>query len=91
MRATESYQRVVTEKVENGWRIDEETADRVVLVKRNLGSLTVHLLLVVLTFWWAMGLPNLLYGAYKYLADSERTVVSKTAAEDDADGSGATA
>ncbi len=81
MREHEPYQREVTEKVEAGWRIEEETADRVTLVKRRFGSPTVHVLLAVFTLWWTMGVANLLYAAYKYAADSERTVVWKAAPE----------
>lgn len=47
------------------------------LVNREVGSAGGHLLVAVLTIWWTMGVGNLLYGAYKYLADSERTVVWK--------------
>lgn len=78
MQESKSHQRRVTEKVEAGWRIEEETSDRVVLVKRNIGSPTVHVILAILTIWWAMGIPNLLYGLYKYIANSERTIIWKT-------------
>jgi hypothetical protein len=77
MGAPESYRHEVTERVESGWRIEEETAERVTLVKRSIGSAKTHLLIAVLTIWWAMGVPNLLYGAYKYVADAEQTIVWK--------------
>ena len=76
MSGVEPYRREVSEKVESGWRIEEETADRVTLVRRTVGSPTAHLVIAVITIWWAMGVPNLLYGAYKY-SDAERTVVWK--------------
>lgn len=72
-----SYQREVTAKVESGWKIEEETKDRVTLVKREFGSLGIHLIIAILTIWWAMGVPNLLYAAYKYVTDSQRTIVWK--------------
>lgn len=75
--ATDSYRREVTDLVEAGWRIEEETADRVTLVKRAYGDPGIHILIAVFTIWWAIGVPNLLYGAYKYLADSDRTIVWK--------------
>ena len=81
MRETQPYQRDVTEKVEAGWTIEEETSDRVVLVRRAVGSPTIHLLLAVFTIWWAMGIPNVLYAAYKWVADSERTIVWKASSE----------
>lgn len=80
MDANQDYRRRVTELVESGWRIESESDDRVTLVDRQFGSATAHLLIAVLTIWWTMGVGNLLYGAYKYLADSERTVVWKDAA-----------
>ena len=80
MSGTDLYRRAVTEKVEAGWRIEEETGERVTLVKRNVGSAKAHLVIAVLTIWWAMGVPNLLYAAYKYFEDSERTVVWKDSA-----------
>lgn len=81
MRETEPYQRAVTAKIEDGWQIEEETSDRVTLVKRNIGSLTVHLILALFTLWWAMGVPNLLYAAYKYFTDAERTIIWKESSE----------
>jgi hypothetical protein len=81
MAANDLYRREVTEKVEAGWRIEEETPQRVTLVRRTVGSARTHLILAVLTIWWAMGLPNLLYGAYRYFANAERTVVWKEGAE----------
>ena len=77
MAGSDSYRRAVTEKVEAGWRIAEETPERVTLERRTIGTPKAHLLIAVLTIWWAMGVPNLLYGAYKYVAAAERTVVWK--------------
>ena len=70
-----TFRREVTELVEAGWRIETETPERVTLVKRNFGSAKNHLIIAVLTIWWLMGIPNVLYAAYKYFDDSERTVV----------------
>lgn len=80
MDHSDSYRREVTAKVESGWRIEEETPDRVTLVRREYGDPWVHLVVAVLTLWWAMGVPNVLYGAYKYVSGSQRTVVWKGAA-----------
>lgn len=73
----DTVRREITELVESGWRIESETPKRVTLVKRNFGSAQNHLLIAVLTIWWLLGLPNLLYAAYKYFDDSERTIVWK--------------
>ncbi|WP_135826485.1 zinc ribbon domain-containing protein [Halorussus ruber] len=72
---SERLQREIDDAIADGWRIESETPDRVVLVKRNLGSIGVHLILAVLTGWWSFGVVNLVYGAYKYLNDSRRRVL----------------
>lgn len=77
MDHTDSYRREVTAKVESGWRIEEETRDRVTLVRRDFGDPGVHLVIAVLTLWWTMGLGNALYAAYKYFTGSQRTIVWK--------------
>lgn len=77
MQGDESYRRQVTTMIESGWRVEEDTPERVTLVKREFGSPGVHLVLAILTIWWAMGVPNLLYAAYRYFRDSQRTVVWK--------------
>lgn len=73
----ETVRREITELVESGWRIESETPERVTLVKRNFGSAQNHLIIAVFTIWWLLGIPNLLYAAYKYFDDSERTIVWK--------------
>lgn len=77
MGREDSVRREITELVESGWRIESETPERVTLVKRNFGSARTHLIIAVLTIWWLVGIPNVLYAAYKYFDDSERTIVWK--------------
>ncbi|WP_276300232.1 zinc ribbon domain-containing protein [Halorussus lipolyticus] len=77
---SERLQREIDDAIADGWRIESETPERVVLVKRNLGSIGVHLILAVLTGWWSFGVVNLVYGAYKYLNDSQRRVLRDGAA-----------
>ncbi|WP_435180022.1 zinc ribbon domain-containing protein [Halorussus sp. AFM4] len=72
---SENLQREIDDLIARGWRIESETPERVVMVKRNVGSLGVHLLLAILTGWWSFGLVNLVYGGYKYLNDSQRRVI----------------
>ncbi|WP_137283713.1 zinc ribbon domain-containing protein [Halorussus salinisoli] len=72
---TERLQRQIDDAIADGWRIESETPERVVLVKRNFGSLGVHLIIALLTGWWSFGVINLVYGAYKYLNDSQRRVL----------------
>ena len=67
--------REIDEAVAEGWKVESETPERVVLVKRTIGSLWVHLGLALLTGWWAFGLFNLVYGAYAYLNHSQRRIL----------------
>lgn len=85
MDRSSSYRREVTAKVESGWKIEEETQDRVTLVQREFGSPGIHLIIAILTIWWAMGVPNLLYAAYKYYTGSHRTIVWKDQPETEMD------
>lgn len=77
MESIEPYRREVTAKIEAGWRIEEETADRVSLVKREYGGPGAHLVIALLTLWWTGGVGNVLYAAFKYFTGSKRTVVWK--------------
>ena len=81
MDHTDSYRREVTAKVESGWRIEDETPDRITLVRREFGDLGVHVIIAVLTLWWTMGLGNVLYAVYKYFTESQRTIVWKRPAD----------
>lgn len=68
-------QRQIDDLVAQGWRIEDEDTDRVVMVDREFGSLGSHLIVAVLTIWWTMGLGNLAWGAYKYVTESDRRVL----------------
>jgi len=85
MDHSDSYRREVTAKVESGWRVEEETRERVTLVQRDLGNPGIHLIIAIFTIWWAMGVPNLLYAAYRYFGSNQRTIVWKDRGETDAD------
>lgn len=66
--------------LESGWEIDRDFGDHVVLVRRDLGGVGMHLLVALVTIWWTMGIGNGLYALYRYVARAERTVIR----EDDA-------
>ncbi|MFC4544367.1 zinc ribbon domain-containing protein [Halosolutus amylolyticus] len=68
-------QREIDDLVAQGWRIETETPDRVVMVDRKFGSVASHVLVAILTFWWTMGLGNLVWGAYNYVSKSRRRVL----------------
>ncbi|WP_222919550.1 zinc ribbon domain-containing protein [Natrinema sp. SYSU A 869] len=68
-------QREIDDLVAQGWAIEEETPDRVVMVDREFGSVVSHILVAVLTFWFSMGLGNVVWGAYNYISKSKRRVL----------------
>jgi RNA polymerase subunit RPABC4/transcription elongation factor Spt4 len=68
-------QREIDDLVAQGWTIEDEGRDRVVMVDREFGSVTSHILVAILTIWWTMGLGNLLWGAYNYISRSRRQVL----------------
>ena len=72
---TERVRREIDEALQAGWKIENESTERIVLVKRNYGSLGVHVIIAVLTAWWSLGIVNAVYAAYKYLNDSRRRVL----------------
>lgn len=64
--------------IADGWQIEQETPDRIVLVRRSYGSVGVHVLLAVFTAWWSFAAFNLLYAGYCYLEESERRVLRES-------------
>ncbi|WP_135822626.1 zinc ribbon domain-containing protein [Halostella litorea] len=72
---TERIRREVDEALRAGWTIEDESSERVVLVKRSYGSLGVHAVIAVLTAWWSFGVVNAVYAGYMYLNDSSRRVL----------------
>jgi hypothetical protein len=62
--------------------VREETPDRVVVVKPNYGSLGVHVLLFLLSFWWSFGAVNLAYGLWNYVNDSPRRGAERPARDE---------
>lgn len=72
---SEQLRREITELVAQGWTIEDEGRDRVVMVNRTFGSVASHIVIAILTIWWTMGLGNILWGAYNYVANSRRQVL----------------
>ncbi|SEQ51802.1 zinc ribbon domain-containing protein [Natrinema salaciae] len=71
----------IDDLVARGWRIEEETPDRVVMVDREFGSVITHVLVALLTFWFSMGLGNVVWGAYNYVSKSQRRVLWEDTAD----------
>ncbi|GAB3665808.1 zinc ribbon domain-containing protein [Halopiger thermotolerans] len=59
----------------DGWQLERDFGDHAVMVRRTFGDVDEHLVVALLTVWWTMGLGNVLYGAYRYVEDAERTVL----------------
>ncbi|WP_440765449.1 zinc ribbon domain-containing protein [Natronorubrum sp. DTA7] len=74
MRSTR-LQRQIDDLVAQGWKIEDEDRDRVVMVDREFGSVGSHILVAILTIWWTMGIGNVLWGAYNYVSNSRRRVL----------------
>ncbi|ELY50814.1 zinc ribbon domain-containing protein [Natronococcus jeotgali] len=72
---SERLQREIDSLVARGWTIEDEGRDRVVMVDREFGSVGSHVLVAILTIWWTMGIGNVLWGAYNYVANSRRQVL----------------
>lgn len=60
--------RRVDELLARGWEIDHESDDRTRLVDRGIGSIGIHVLLLLFTG----GIGNLLYGWYSYSMNADR-------------------
>lgn len=72
--ARRAFRARVRDHLNAGWELTEDRGDRVVLVDRDVGSIPVHVLLLLTTG----GVGNLLYGWYHYseLAETRRLSVS---------------
>ncbi|TMT85935.1 zinc ribbon domain-containing protein [Haloterrigena sp. H1] len=68
-------QQEIDDLVAQGWRIEEETPDRVVMVDREFGSVGSHIVVALLTFWFSLGVGNVVWAAYNYVSNSRRRVL----------------
>ncbi|WP_224269077.1 zinc-ribbon domain-containing protein [Haloprofundus salinisoli] len=63
-----SFRQRVREYTVHGWEIEQDYGDRVVVKKRGVGSIPVHVLLFVFTY----GLGNAVYAWYRYSPGASR-------------------
>lgn len=70
--ALRGFRRHVQEHLEEGWEIEQDYGNRVVLIDRDIGSIPIHVMLLIFTG----GLGNLLYGWYQYVHTAERRYLS---------------
>lgn len=87
-RGRVAFQRRVEDLVIEGWDVKRDYGDRVVMVDRGIGSLGMHVLLLVFT----SGVGNLLYAWYSYTVGAERVELREDGTEryssDDGDPAG---
>ena len=69
------FEETVDDMLAEGWTIDTREENRVVLIKRQYGSIIAHLVVLIFTVWFTFGIGNVLYFGYKYFLDPEREVI----------------
>lgn len=70
-RATDTrseFRRRIEGLIAEGWEVQHDDGDRAILIDREIGSIGVHVLLLLFTG----GIGNLLYGWYSYSMNAER-------------------
>lgn len=71
-------QRNLEEKIEDakteGWKVKNREENRAVVIKRNGGSSTAHIILFIFTFW-TLGWANLLFWGFKKISDVDKKVL----------------
>ena len=79
MSSNLSDEEVLKRKIDDlkteGWSVSEESQTRAVMVKRNYGSLGMHIIVAALTVWWTLGLGNAAYAGWCYMKRSDKRVV----------------
>lgn len=70
--ARRAFRRRIRQYVAEGWEIERDDGDRAVLVDRDIGSIPVHVVLLLLTG----GVGNLAYGWYSYSKVAETRYLS---------------
>ncbi|WP_158057499.1 zinc ribbon domain-containing protein [Halorussus halophilus] len=71
------FRRRVEDLTDEGWDVEKDYGDRVVMVDRGFGSIGVHVLLLLFTW----GLGNLFYGWYHYYRVPDRIEIREGGTE----------
>jgi len=82
----DAFRRRVSDWIDRGWSIERDYGQSVVLIKRDLGNVWVHLGLLVTTVWFTTGLVNAGYALWSYIGKPDRVTLhrsAETAAIDD--------
>lgn len=67
-----AFRRRVNTYLADGWEVQYDAGDEVVLVDRGFGSIGIHVLL----FLFTSGIGNVIYGWYNYSKDADRMAIS---------------
>ena len=65
------YNLIIQDYLNNGFNIVSYDDNSVDMVKKDIGSLKIHLLLIILGIWWSFGFLNILYLLYSYYVNVE--------------------
>lgn len=71
----EMMERKVSDARVEGWQVKSEEGDRTIMMKPNYGSLGMHIILLILTGWFSLGLVNVAYAGWRYTQHSDKKVV----------------
>lgn len=69
----QAFRQRVQPYLQNGWEIEHDYGDSVVLVDRGIGSIWAHVVIFFCTIFSII--PNLIYGWYKYTHDADRMLL----------------
>ena len=72
--SNEDLRRKIEAAEQEGWKVEDETIGKAMMVRREYGSLKMHLIILVLTCW-SFGVGNLVYLAYCYFWKAEMLVL----------------
>jgi hypothetical protein len=61
----------VEDKKTEGYNLQSKTNTQAVLVKRTYGKALWHIVILILTVWWTLGIGNLLYLLYSYFGKAD--------------------
>lgn len=73
----EAFRRRVEDWLVEGWEVESDRGDSVVLVDRGYGSAGGHLAVFLLTAWFTAGIGNLVYAIYKHQSAPDKVVLRR--------------
>ncbi len=65
----------VEDKQTEGYEMQSNTGTQAILEKRTHGTAINHIIWFVLTFWWTLGIVNIMYLVFSYYVRKKTIVV----------------